>query len=88
MNNVLIDDRRIKEDFSQSVAKVWNKYTGQVIGGGGGDRSGGIDSGECDTLGLPVGSTGCPGERYWLSRVACQNSSAKTETLSDAGRDV
>ena len=27
MNNVLIDDRRIKIDFSQSVAKEWNKYT-------------------------------------------------------------
>ena len=27
MNNVLIDDRRIKVDFSQSVAKIWNKYT-------------------------------------------------------------
>lgn len=25
MNNVLIDDRRIKVDFSQSVAKLWNK---------------------------------------------------------------
>lgn len=27
MNNTLIDDRRIKVDFSQSVAKIWNKYT-------------------------------------------------------------
>ena len=26
MNNVLIDDRRIKVDFSQSVTKLWNKY--------------------------------------------------------------
>lgn len=26
MNNVLIDDRRIKVDFSQSVAHIWNKY--------------------------------------------------------------
>ena len=26
MNNVLIDDRRIKVDFSQSVSKLWNKY--------------------------------------------------------------
>ena len=25
MNNVLIDDRRIKVDFSQSVAKLWNR---------------------------------------------------------------
>lgn len=27
MDNALIDDRRIKVDFSQSVAKQWNKYT-------------------------------------------------------------
>ena len=25
MNNVLIDDRRIKVDFSQSVSKLWNR---------------------------------------------------------------
>lgn len=27
MNNALVDDRRIKVDFSQSVAKQWNRYT-------------------------------------------------------------
>lgn len=26
MNNALIDDRRIKVDFSQSVSKLWNKF--------------------------------------------------------------
>ena len=26
MDNVLIDDRRIRVDFSQSVAKLWNRY--------------------------------------------------------------
>ena len=26
MNNVLIDDRRIKVDFSQSVSHLWNKF--------------------------------------------------------------
>jgi peptidyl-prolyl cis-trans isomerase-like 4 len=26
MNNALVDDRRIKVDFSQSVAKVWDRY--------------------------------------------------------------
>lgn len=26
MNNVLMDDRRIKVDFSQSVSKLWNKF--------------------------------------------------------------
>ncbi len=41
MNNALIDDRRIKVDFSQSVAKEWNRYTltrrgnGRRGGGGG-----------------------------------------------------
>lgn len=44
MNNVLIDDRRIKVDFSQSVAKLWNKrrrgeamtaYTGHSSGSSG-----------------------------------------------------
>lgn len=29
MNNALVDDRRIKVDFSQSVSKEWNKYTQQ-----------------------------------------------------------
>ena len=38
MNNVLIDDRRIKVDFSQSVAKEWNRYTQRKRAGGtGGD---------------------------------------------------
>jgi peptidyl-prolyl cis-trans isomerase-like 4 len=27
IDDVLVDDRRIKINFSQSVAKVWNKYT-------------------------------------------------------------
>ncbi|GFH05694.1 peptidyl-prolyl cis-trans isomerase [Haematococcus lacustris] len=26
MNNVLIDDRRIKVDFSQSVAHLWKQF--------------------------------------------------------------
>jgi peptidyl-prolyl cis-trans isomerase-like 4 len=26
MNNALVDDRRIKVDFSQSVAKIWDRY--------------------------------------------------------------
>lgn len=34
MNNALVDDRRIKVDFSQSVAKKWNKYRQQRRGGG------------------------------------------------------
>lgn len=39
MQNVLIDDRRIKVDFSQSVSQIWNKYrregkTQQTVGNG------------------------------------------------------
>jgi peptidyl-prolyl cis-trans isomerase-like 4 len=33
MNNALIDDRRIKVDFSQSVSKIWNKYLLRPKGG-------------------------------------------------------
>ena len=29
MNNALIDDRRIKVDFSQSVSHIWNRFTQQ-----------------------------------------------------------
>ena len=35
MNNVLIDDRRIKVDFSQSVKGLWNKHLRQGHGGQG-----------------------------------------------------
>ena len=45
MNNALVDDRRIKVDFSQSVAKVWTKYQKQYRQG---DRRGGIDRGFSD----------------------------------------
>ena len=38
MNNALIDDRRIKVDFSQSVAKEWNRYTQRKRGGRGGGQ--------------------------------------------------
>ena len=30
MDNVKIDERHIKVDFSQSVSHLWNKYTGQI----------------------------------------------------------
>ena len=45
MNNALVDDRRIKVDFSQSVAKVWDRYNKRYRKG---DRSGGIDRGYVD----------------------------------------
>mmetsp|Transcript_25554 Transcript_25554/g.54970 ORF Transcript_25554/g.54970 Transcript_25554/m.54970 type:complete len:676 (+) Transcript_25554:151-2178(+) len=44
MNNALVDDRRIRVDFSQSVAKVWDRYQKQYRMG---DRSG-IDRGFVD----------------------------------------
>ncbi len=31
MNNALVDERRIKVDFSQSVAKLWYKYKGKRL---------------------------------------------------------
>ena len=34
MDGALIDDRRIKVDFSQSVSKVWDKYNQKMRGGG------------------------------------------------------
>ena len=58
MNNALVDDRRIRVDFSQSVAKVWDRYHKQYrkgLGGGvdrqfmdGGGRSGGRGGGGRD----------------------------------------
>jgi peptidyl-prolyl cis-trans isomerase-like 4 len=39
MDNALVDDRRIKVDFSQSVAKVWNKYTQRMNNSATGKRS-------------------------------------------------
>jgi len=45
MNNALVDDRRIRVDFSQSVAKVWDRYQKRYRQG---DRSGGIDRGFTD----------------------------------------
>lgn len=36
MNNALVDDRRIKVDFSQSVSKVWDKYNQRIRNSSGG----------------------------------------------------
>lgn len=58
MNNALVDDRRIKVDFSQSVAKLWDKYRQQrrkppkktFPGGGTGDsRKGSQGQGTLDS---------------------------------------
>jgi hypothetical protein len=32
MNNVMVDDRRIRVDFSQSVGKLWQKWAGKGAG--------------------------------------------------------
>lgn len=45
MNNALVDDRRIRVDFSQSVAHVWDRYNKRYRRG---DRSG-IDRGFVDS---------------------------------------
>jgi peptidyl-prolyl cis-trans isomerase-like 4 len=45
MNNALVDDRRIRVDFSQSVSKVWDRYNKRYRMG---DRGGGIDRGYMD----------------------------------------
>lgn len=47
MNNALVDDRRIKVDFSQSVAKVWDRYHKRYRQG----LSGGVDLGYKDAGG-------------------------------------
>jgi peptidyl-prolyl cis-trans isomerase-like 4 len=39
MNNALVDDRRIKVDFSQSVATIWDKYRQRMRRGGGNKSS-------------------------------------------------
>lgn len=44
MDNVLIDDRRIHVDFSQSVSHLWNRY--RKLGKAGGD-------GQCE-LSYPI----------------------------------
>lgn len=46
MNNALVDDRRIRVDFSQSVAKVWDRYHKRYRKGlGGGVDRGFLDGG-------------------------------------------
>ena len=51
MNNVLVDERRIKVDFSQSVSGLWNKFrrkekmSASDADGGGGGGAGGRGSG-------------------------------------------
>ena len=45
MNNALVDDRRIKVDFSQSVANVWDRFNKKYRKG---DRRSGIDRGFAD----------------------------------------
>jgi peptidyl-prolyl cis-trans isomerase-like 4 len=78
MNNALVDDRRIKVDFSQSVAKIWDRYNqklkptslqhGDFGGGrGAGGRSGGRDVGGRGGRGRGMdfrGGGGSGGDRF------------------------
>ena len=54
MNNALVDDRRIRVDFSQSVAKVWDRYHKRYRRG----LSGGVDMGYADGGGRGGGGRG------------------------------
>ena len=45
MNNALVDDRRIRVDFSQSVSNVWDRFNKRYRRG---DKSAGIDRGFMD----------------------------------------
>jgi len=76
MNNALVDDRRIKVDFSQSVAKLWDKYNQKMrmprvgMGAGGGGRGGGRGQsrgpvGRGRGGGGPGGRVGGRGGRGW-----------------------
>lgn len=55
MNNALVDDRRIKVDFSQSVANVWDRYNKRYRRG---DKRSGIDRGFMDGGGRGRGRGG------------------------------
>ncbi|KAG8462518.1 hypothetical protein KFE25_010343 [Diacronema lutheri] len=69
MDGALIDDRRIKVDFSQSVAKVWNRYRRNepmaAMGGAGPGGGGGVGGGGGAGMAPPgVGRRGsAPGYR-------------------------
>jgi peptidyl-prolyl cis-trans isomerase-like 4 len=59
MDNALVDDRRIKVDFSQSVAKMWDRYNQRIRrpAGAAGRQGGGYGAGHG---GGGVGSRGGP----------------------------
>jgi peptidyl-prolyl cis-trans isomerase-like 4 len=61
MNNVLIDDRRIKVDFSQSVSKLWNRFNRGAKD---------MDSGSFDAEGNERGG-GKGGQRWEGAHTAC-----------------
>jgi len=65
MNNVLIDDRRIKVDFSQSVAHLWKQFKKWVaLGAALGARGQEPEGAACGGLGGMVVGAG--------RRAACQ----------------
>ena len=70
MNNVLIDDRRIKVDFSQSVSKLWNRHLLQPRkdSSGGNSHSGASKAGEKPSYymrqpGMPAAAPGQQSQR-------------------------
>ncbi|KAF9929046.1 Peptidyl-prolyl cis-trans isomerase cyp6 [Linnemannia zychae] len=68
MNNVLIDDRRIHVDFSQSVSKLHKDWMVKKIGNkkGGGGGAGGIDNLEQKSRYRDGGNGSSRGSRYDL----------------------
>ena len=63
MNNALVDDRRIRVDFSQSVSNVWDRFNKKYRRG---DKSAGIDRGFMDNgSGRGRGRGGGRGRGNW-----------------------
>lgn len=97
MNNALVDDRRIRVDFSQSVAKVWDRYHKQYrkgLGGGvdrqfmdGGGRSGGRGGGGRGRGGRGFPGRGTPNQHHHQQdRRFHNNSNSRGERNNDQRR--
>ncbi|KNA17630.1 hypothetical protein SOVF_078420 [Spinacia oleracea] len=63
MDNALIDDRRIKVDFSQSVSKLWNQFRRKGTQGRGCFKCGALDHVAKD---CPIGETPGQHQKYVL----------------------
>lgn len=102
MDNVLIDDRRIKVDFSQSVAKLWNSVRrgdktikgrfdaqGREMsgGGGGGVRRAGGGGGGAGRLESKAGSSSSSSASSQGSRREAEGEGARERSSRGGGRD-